>query len=159
MIGEALKDLLRFLPARVLPGLAAVAAVPVLTRLLAPAEYGLFTLSLNASNLFIALTSSWVTASAIRFIPAHEKNGTLRLGVGLMASLFLAVFAAAAVLGAVGGAVAASHGWVPGLFVTVTLLLCCAAAANDFLLGLLRSRRRAGEYTILSGRRVTSSGF
>ena len=150
MIGEALKDLLRYLPSRVVPGLVAIAAIPVLTRLLPPAEYGRYTLALSAVALFTALTSSWLTTSAIRFVPSYEQPEQLGRGVGLLAALFLIALAGGSMAVGVGGVLLTLRGSLPGAFVALAVVLCAATASHDFLLGLLRSRRRATTFTTLT---------
>jgi O-antigen/teichoic acid export membrane protein len=154
MIAEALKDFLRYLPSRIVPAVAAIAVVPILTRLLPPSEYGRYTLALSTAGLFSALSVSWITTSSIRFVPGYEQRAQLGQGVTLLLRLFLATLA---VFGLIGGASAlylVLRAVLPTLFVGVALGLCFATASNDFLLGLLRSRRLATKFTTLTS--VTS---
>lgn len=154
MIGEALKDFLRYLPSRIVPAVAAIAVVPILTRLLPPSQYGRYTLALSTAGLFSALSVSWITTSSIRFVPGYEQRAQLGQGMTLLLRLFLFTLA---IFGLIGGASAlylVLRAVLPTLFVGVAFGLCFATASNDFLLGLLRSRRLATKFTTLTS--VTS---
>ncbi len=158
MIGEALKDFLRYLPSRIVPAVAAIAVVPFLTRLLPPSEYGRYTLALSTAALFTALTGSWITASAIRFVPAYEQRAQLGQGLGLFFVLFLTTLAGFGLLAGGGGLWLTLRGVLPGELVAVAIALCVAVASHDFFLGLLRSRRLATKFTRLTSL-ASASGY
>jgi O-antigen/teichoic acid export membrane protein len=105
---------------------------------------------LSAVSLFSALTSSWVTTSAIRFVPGYEEDGQLGRGVGLLLTLFLVTLLAGLVVAVAAGLVVTWRGSLSGGFVAVAIALCAATASHDFLLGLLRSRRQAAAFTMLT---------
>ena len=150
MIRETFKDLLRYLPARVIPALVAIAAVPALTRLLPPSEYGRFTLALAASSLFVSLTSAWISTSAIRFVPSYRSDARLGEGVSQLAALFVITLVTCGLAAGLVGGVLTRRSGLSGGFVGIVIALCAVSAIQEFLLGLLRSRRRATSYTVLA---------
>src|SRR4051812_48838396 len=63
-----------YLVARGLPGIIAFLAIPLFTRLLAPAEYGRYALVLATVGLLNALLFQWARLSLVRFLPAFNKE-------------------------------------------------------------------------------------
>lgn len=63
-----------YLVARGLPGLVAFLAIPIFSRLLAPAEYGRYALVLVAVNLLNALLFQWVRLSLVRYLPVYRDD-------------------------------------------------------------------------------------
>ncbi len=70
------EDLLRYLPSQVIPALIAFVTIPIITRLLSPAEYGEYRLVLAAVAAFGA-AGGWLPAAVYRFFPAMELSGEL----------------------------------------------------------------------------------
>jgi O-antigen/teichoic acid export membrane protein len=70
------QDLLRYLPSQVIPALIAFVTIPIITRLLSPAEYGDYRLVLAAVAAFGA-AGGWLAAAVYRFFPAMELSGEL----------------------------------------------------------------------------------
>jgi len=150
MIGETFKDVLRYVPSRLIPAFVAFVTVPILTHLLPPAEYGRYTLALSAAALFTTLTSAWISSSAIRFVPTYERDGALNRGLGVLLVVFLVSLALnMAAMGALATVFAIRY-LLPMSLVLVALLLCVTSASQEFLLGLLRSRRRVTTFTFLA---------
>jgi O-antigen/teichoic acid export membrane protein len=92
-------DMVRYLPSQVLPALIAFLAIPVLTRLLSPAEFGDYRLILAAVGGFGA-AGAWIAAAVYRSFPEMEisdrldgfratVNGLLAFTLGLFAILWL----------------------------------------------------------------------
>jgi O-antigen/teichoic acid export membrane protein len=69
-------DLFRYLPAQVIPALIAFVTIPIITRLLSPAEYGDYRLVLAAVAAFGA-AGGWLAAAVYRFFPAAEMSDGL----------------------------------------------------------------------------------
>lgn len=65
------RDLVRYLPGQVIPAVIAFATIPIVTRLLEPAEYGDYRLVLATVAAFGA-TGSWLANSIYRFYPEEE---------------------------------------------------------------------------------------
>lgn len=72
-----LLDLLSYLPARVGPALIALLAIPLLTRLMAPAEYGAYLVALTSLSLIGSLCYTWLASVVVRFGAVTERS-TLR---------------------------------------------------------------------------------
>jgi len=70
------EDLFRYLPSQVIPALIAFVTIPIITRLLSPAEYGDYRLVLAAVAAFGA-AGGWLPAAVYRFFPAMELSGEL----------------------------------------------------------------------------------
>jgi O-antigen/teichoic acid export membrane protein len=91
-------DLVRYLPSQVIPALIAFFTIPILTRLLSPAEFGDYRLILAAVAAFGA-AGTWLAAAVYRFFPAMEVSGeaddfraTLRWLLGATLGLFALVW-------------------------------------------------------------------
>lgn len=63
-----------YLLARGVPGIIAFASIPLFTRLLAPAQYGQYALTLGGANLLNALLFQWLRLSLVRYLPIHADN-------------------------------------------------------------------------------------
>jgi O-antigen/teichoic acid export membrane protein len=69
-------DLFRYLPSQVLPAVIAFITIPILTRLLSPAEFGDYRLILAAVGAFGA-AGSWIASAVYRFFPGMERDERL----------------------------------------------------------------------------------
>ncbi len=65
-----LKDLLKYLPAQIAPGIIGFVSIPVVTRLFPPAEYGLYNLAM-ATVMILTTLLGWLPMSIIRYYPAY----------------------------------------------------------------------------------------
>jgi O-antigen/teichoic acid export membrane protein len=73
-------DLIRYVPSQAIPAVLAFIAIPVITRLFSPEEYGDYRLVLASAEVFVAV-AFWVGASVYRFYPelaADDALGRLR---------------------------------------------------------------------------------
>jgi O-antigen/teichoic acid export membrane protein len=142
-----LKDMLKYLPAQVVPGLVGLVSIPIVTRLFPPADYGNYSLA-TASVMILSTLFGWLPTAVIRYYPAYERQGRLavfnativRLAVVTLAGLILAYYVPLLVLRTripaglwrlllVGG----------GLFVVTSLF--------NLLQYFLRSQRRVGRFS------------
>ena len=76
MIRDFLKDLLKYLPAQIAPAIVGFIAIPIITRLFAPADYGNYVLVIATVSILAAIVG-WLSMSIIRFYPAYERDGKL----------------------------------------------------------------------------------
>jgi O-antigen/teichoic acid export membrane protein len=76
MIRDFVKDLLKYLPANVAPAIVGLFAIPIITRLFTPADYGHYALVM-ATVYILVLIIGWLGVSIIRFYPAYERDGEL----------------------------------------------------------------------------------
>ncbi|MFW5708799.1 MAG: lipopolysaccharide biosynthesis protein [Chloroflexota bacterium] len=71
-----IRDLLAYLPSKVLPALTAFITVPIFTRLFRPDEYGNYILAFGVAQLMIAIYSGY-GAGTVRFYSNYEVKGQL----------------------------------------------------------------------------------
>lgn len=102
-------DLVRYLPSQVLPALIAFFTIPVLTRLLPPAEFGDYRLVLAAISVFGA-AGSWLATSIYRFYPEMEMSERVDEFRATVQGLLAATAGVAAVL------------WLAGLPLSTTVI-------------------------------------
>jgi len=77
MIRGFLKDVVKYLPAKIAPAIVGIVAIPVVTRLFPPGEYGDYILVMITVSFLGGITSGWLSDSVIRFFPAYEKKAKL----------------------------------------------------------------------------------
>lgn len=140
-----------YLAVRSVNGLLALASLAVLTRLLAPADYGRYALGMAAITVLATVLFQWLNLALARFHAAHAKREDLLLSVAHR--LF---FAIAAVLLAFAGMLAA----VPplaGLPVAAGLMIGFGAAAlglHNLHLQIANSRGQPLRYGLITAMRA-----
>ncbi|MBI5931818.1 MAG: lipopolysaccharide biosynthesis protein [Chloroflexi bacterium] len=97
---RVIKDLLAYLPSKLLPALTAFLTVPIFTHLFAPDQYGNYNLAFGVSEFLIAGTVTGFAAAAVRFYAAYELKGKL-------SDYFGTIFSTTAVLTLIGAIIAA----------------------------------------------------
>ena len=142
-----LKDMGRYLPAQIVPGLIGFVGIPLITSLLEPEEYGDYVLVRSVTRL-LAVVASWSSISLLRVYPECEVRNRLPVlhATILKAMLVTAgtlTFLAVAILGPLHGRMA------PELYrmLWLGLALFSTACVFDLLLQFLRSRRAIGWYS------------
>jgi O-antigen/teichoic acid export membrane protein len=99
MIRVFLKDMLKYAPAQIVPGLVGFIAIPILTRLFPPDDYGNYILVIATVNIMVTMVG-WLSTSIIRFYPAYKKEykldifystitKLLGMTIGLISCLYL----------------------------------------------------------------------
>lgn len=73
-----MKDMAKYLPAQVVPGLVGLVSIPVVTRIFPPGEYGNYSLA-AATVMVLSTFFGWLPTSVIRYYPAYEREGRLAL--------------------------------------------------------------------------------
>lgn len=71
------RQVLRFLPAQVVPAVSSFAAIFVFTRFATPAEYGLFALVMSVATMAQSVLFYWIQVGATRDIEAARASGEL----------------------------------------------------------------------------------
>lgn len=136
-----LRHSLTYALARGLPGLINFAAIAVYTRLLAPGEYGEYSLVLAGVALADSLLIQWLRLGILRFLPQSEAAPPLLLTVRnawLAVALLLSLLVISAIM----------LPWVqlpPGLLIA-GLLLFLAQGWFELNLELIRSSLHPGRY-------------
>jgi O-antigen/teichoic acid export membrane protein len=77
MLSKFLKDLVTYLPSKLLPALTGFITAPILTRLLTTTEFGNYALAIGLYEFLFALTCSGLGAGAVRFYPMYKTKGRL----------------------------------------------------------------------------------
>jgi len=76
MIKDLVKDIVKYLPSKIIAGVIGFISIPIVTRLFLPADYGNYSLALATVNILVLLIG-WLTMSIIRFYPKFEKDKNL----------------------------------------------------------------------------------
>lgn len=87
MIKDLLKDMSKYLPAQIIPGVVGFISIPIVTRLFSPGDYGNYSLVL-ATVAILSLLVGWLSMSIIRFYPVFERDGKLDYFYGNIVKLF-----------------------------------------------------------------------
>ena len=77
VVGEAGRATLVYFPAKLIPALAAIVALPVFTSYLDPSEYGAYAYVFSTVSFLSILSMAWLTTSAIRFYAQAERESRL----------------------------------------------------------------------------------
>ncbi len=136
------REALLYLPAKVVPALVAVLAIPLLTRLMSAEQYGEYSLALTLATIVHALVSAWLVSTALRFYVLWNDRGVARL-------LFLLLPAVAVLAGLTYllAAVLQRGQWTINALLMAGVLLVVSMAAFEFLTSLLRARSLALSYS------------
>ncbi len=142
------KDVLKYLPSRILPALVSVLTIPVFTRLFAPGEYGMYVLVMTTVYVLGAMVD-WLGMAIIRFYPASEREGgvpklfiaVITAMICTMAPLLLISVAALSLLRE--QLDATLH-----RLMSIGVLLFVVGAASEVALNFMRSRREIGWYSV-----------
>lgn len=141
------KDILTYLPARIVLALTGFISVPIITRLFEPVHYGKYVLAISLVRV-MSMTAAWVSGTIIRFYPEYEVKGRLAQlcsTVNAMSLMWLGGIGAlyAAILWLLGGRLEPEFYRLLWLGLPLFIL----SAAYDTLLEFLRARRRLVQYS------------
>ena len=151
MIKELIKDMTKYLPAYIAPALVGLIAIPILTRLFPPEEYGLYVLVMATVSLLSSVAIGWLSESVIRFFPAYESKAKLGefyntvlifilISIVAMTLLFLGV------LSFIEDNISANLASLMRLGVLVFIATACLGTMQNFL----RVKRQIGWFTSFS---------
>jgi len=147
-----LTDLGKYIPGRAIPAITRIVAVGILSRILPIGGYGLYSLILITSSAVSSLFLAWIHPSVIRYSPIHMNNIhkldssflntvlILTCCVGTVAGLLSWIAIQSGAIDQFGGAL---HGVTFGGLVLSEAILGVG-------LTILRSRRKAGVFSVLS---------
>lgn len=65
------KDVLAYIPVKLIPALAGLLSIVILTRNLAPEEYGRYSVAITTVLLLVQLSGSWLSSSVLYFYPDY----------------------------------------------------------------------------------------
>jgi O-antigen/teichoic acid export membrane protein len=82
MISEFVKDIIRYIPSKVVPAAFGILTIPLITRLLEPNDYGQYVIVMSTFSLLSIVAMDWLSASIIRFYSEYEKESKLDIFYG-----------------------------------------------------------------------------
>lgn len=150
MTGGFLKDVLRYIPARILPGIFGLLVLPLFTRLFNPGEYGVYTIILTTVGILTVVTNEWIGPSVIRFYSQYEKQNDLGSLGATLQYLGMASVGALSIIAAIGIWIWGSHAAMPVSYLWLGLILFIVTALAGLLLQLLVARRKANHYSFFT---------
>ena len=146
-----IKDLAKYAPSQLLPALTAFITTPILTRLLAPGEYGYWAQASSLAGLLVAFTATAMGSAVLRLYPAYEANSTLNVffgTVGVSVAVIVTFVAALSVLVlSVIGEFLPS--WLVQLLPLIVLIFVAQSIYTVFIC-LIRAQGRSGLFTRVS---------
>ena len=144
------KDLLTYLPAKLLPALTAIITVPIFTRLFSPDEYGNYILAFGVAEFLYAAGVTGLASSAMRFYASYEVKSDL-------SKYFSSMFASTGLMSLLAAALAAvvlvvfrsriNDQLYPLLWVAIVLFV--VESWFNILMQILRAEERGKWYTAL----------
>lgn len=150
MSREVLRDALIYLPSRVIPALVGVTAIPILTRLLTPEQYGQYLMAMTTLMLIASFCFSWLISVTIRFYVVYGVEPLFRICRPLLTvALILSL-----VLWAVGAKLLGDV-YASMYFIMIGMLWLVVHGGFEYFTGWLRARNQAKAYSFaLSWRSV-----
>ena len=92
-IKKLFKDMVEYIPSKIIPAIISIITLPIVTRLFPPADYGNYVLVI-ASVFVLSAIADWVNISVMRFYPVYEKEGKIAEFTNLALKLtFLSILA------------------------------------------------------------------
>ncbi len=143
-----LKDIAKYLPAQIVPGIVGLVSIPIVTRIFPRAEYGHYSLVM-ATVMVLSTVFGWLPTSITRFYPAYAlrpeqleafKTTVTSLGIVALTVLFVPYYAILLALGR----------WMSTelqFLLMIGGLLFAVTCAYNLLQSILRSKRFAGRYS------------
>jgi O-antigen/teichoic acid export membrane protein len=149
MIRRISKDLLAYLPAKILPALTAFITVPIFTRLFTPDQYGQYMLAFGVSEFLLASTCTGFAAAAVRFYPKYWLEANL---ARYFSTLFASISGVTLITACVGTiALVLIRPLLPSALHSLMWVAIAVFIANGFFLTLmhiLRAQEKPHYYTV-----------
>jgi len=76
MIGNLFKDMVKYLPGQIVPGIVGFISIPIITRLFAPGAYGNYVLVISTVSI-LSIIVGWSSMPIKRFYPPYERDKKL----------------------------------------------------------------------------------
>jgi len=86
MIENLFKDIVKYIPAQIVPGIVGLISIPIITRLFQPGEYGNYILVMATISVFSTIVG-WLYMPIIRFYPAYDRDKKLEEFYGTILKL------------------------------------------------------------------------
>jgi O-antigen/teichoic acid export membrane protein len=151
MVKSFARDMLVYLPTKLLPALTGLITTPILTRIFLPDEYGDWALAVGVTDFLFALAMSGIGTAALRFFPAYKAKSNLAGFFSNVLAMTALVAGGTSVLSALGllflkGQIA--NTLYPLLWISISIF-----AVNSFytiFMEVLRIQQKSGLYTRLN---------
>lgn len=143
------RDMVTYLPSKLLPALTGFITAPILTRLFLPAEYGNWALATGVSGFLFALACSGFGAGAIRFFPAYKAKSELGVFFAILSGSVGMVIAAVGMVSF--SALFLLRGHLPAALyplLLISILVFIVEAMFTVLMQVVRAQERSGLYTV-----------
>jgi O-antigen/teichoic acid export membrane protein len=152
---------MRYVPVRLLPALASLAAVPILTSLISPSDYGAFYLISSIAMLLSYIAVGWISSALVRFYWPSRREGRLdeytatvvwSSGAALVSTAIVAALVAWYARDSIPGNVAS--------LIPVALLFFLFNYATDVFVQVLRASKQASVFArVQVGGALLSTGL
>lgn len=143
------KDVLKYIPAQVIPAIVSFLAIAAYTRLLDPEQYGQYILTITTISLVSSAAFSWLNQSGLRYFEEYNKKGLL---VSFTSTAFISLFGSILVIFFIWGGVTMllKKVWHPD-FIRITQIggiVLATQVIYMFVLVLLRAGRKTSQYAL-----------
>lgn len=132
------KDILKYLPVKILPAISGLLTIYLLTRILSTSLYSNYVFIMATILLFGQLISGWINSSVIFFYSDYENKNSLNLFKINVIGLQLLLFA----VGSFGFAISSYLGLNDFLLVILGLFLLLSQTFLNLLYSFLQAERR-----------------
>ena len=151
MIRELLKDVTKYLPSYIVPAIMGIIAMPIITRLFPPQDYGNYILVLTTVSILSTITSAWLSASVIRFFPVYKLSDLIEESYATVIKLTIASLVAISliflgILFFVQGNISANL----YSLMRIGFLVSIATSCSQVLLDFLRAKRKVTWYSAIT---------
>lgn len=148
MMKDVFKDLVKYLPSYIVPGIAGIVAIPIVTQLFPPEDYGNYVLVLAGLSILSAFGATWLRDSVIRFFPTYDLHNRVQEFDSTIIKLTLIAVGATSVvtltiLHVVLGRTSRSLLYL----MRIGLLVFVTTSFFTVFLSSLRARRQVGRYS------------
>jgi O-antigen/teichoic acid export membrane protein len=149
MLKSFTKDIMTYMPSKLLPALTGFITLPILTRLFLPEEYARYALAKGVSDFFFAFAASGVASVPIRFLPAYRSESDRSVFMTTLGVTVAAVVSVVALIGAV--ALYLLRGILPQdlvLLLAISLGVFAGQTIYLVLMHIVQAEMRSGIYTL-----------
>lgn len=159
------KDFLGYVPARVVPAIASFLGLSIYTRLLDPAQYGMYVITMTTVSIFTAVGFNWLNSSNLRYFKKYEKEQKLSKLISTGIFILVSFFIVGSILWY--GVTAVLKPYLGGNLVhllRIGILLVGSQAGFSFIIAILRANRQTVKYGFYSsiqslGTVILGAGF
>jgi len=146
-IGSLFKDLLKYLPSKIVPAIAGILFLPIVTRLFSPSEYGNYVLVIVTISILSTIVG-WVSMGVVRFYPAYEKKEEDKQFINISIRLFLHSILILSILFLISNVI--FNYFIPHKIyklLNIGIVVFLTLACFEFLLSFLRIKRLVNWYS------------